>query len=289
MVDLHIHTRNSSGTDTLEDILKKAESKKLKVISITDNENIEVYDEIKNNNVRNLYSGKIITGTEIKTIFDGVIIDVLAYDFDEEKLKKSPIVDSKRIRLAQYNYLDNFIKVGKKLGLKFSEEIDIKTYAAQAFYDELIKHKENFEILPELKEKKEKFFKLTQRNRKSPFYINESKDMFSIGNIINEVHKCGGKVFLAHLYQYDIDNNKYIDFAKNLLKFTNIDGMECYYPTFTEKQTNELIGLTNEYGKHLCGGSGYHGTLREGIDMGVGDGGLVIPENIITWVESKGI
>lgn len=289
MVDLHIHTRNSSGTDSLEDILKKAENKKLKVISITDNENIEIYDEVKDNNVRNLFSGKIITGTEIKTMFDGVVIDVLAYDFDPEKLKDSPIVDSKRIRLAQYDYLDNFIKVGKKLGLKFSEDIDIKTYAAQAFYDELIKHKENFEILPELKEKKEKFFKLTQRNRKSPFYINESKDMYSIGNIINEVHKCGGKVFLAHLYQYDIDDNKHLDFAKNLFKFTNIDGMECYYPTFSKKQTEDLVNLTKEYDKCISGGSGYHGTLREGIDMGSGDGNLNVPENIVTWVESKGI
>ena len=68
MVDLHIHTRNSSGTDSLEDILKKAENKKLKVISITDNENIEIYNEIKDDEVRNLYSGKIITGTEIKTM-----------------------------------------------------------------------------------------------------------------------------------------------------------------------------------------------------------------------------
>ena len=222
-------------------------------------------------------------------MFDGVVIDVLAYDFDPEKLKNSPIVDSKRIRLAQYDYLDNFMKVGKKLGLKFSEDIDIKTYAAQAFYDELIKHKENFEILPELKEKKEKFFKLTQRNRKSPFYINESKDMYSIGNIINEVHKCGGKVFLAHLYQYDIDDNKHLDFAKNLFKFTNIDGMECYYPTFSKKQTEDLVNLTKEYDKCISGGSGYHGTLREGIDMGSGDGNLNVPENIVTWVESKGI
>ena len=55
----------------------------------------------------------------------------------------------------------------------------------------------------------------------------------SIDNV-KVVHKCGGKVFLAHLYQYDIEDNKHLDFAKNLFKFTNIDGMECYYPTFTE-------------------------------------------------------
>ena len=80
-----------------------------------------------------------------------------------------------------------------------------------------------------------------------------------------------------------------MDFAKNLFKFTNIDGMECYYPTFSKKQTEDLVNLTKEYDKCISGGSGYHGTLREGIDMGSGDGNLNVPENIVTWVESKGI
>ena len=115
MVDLHIHTRNSSGTDSLEDILKKAENKKLKVISITDNENIEIYDEVKDNNVRNLFSGKIITGTEIKTMFDGVVIDVLAYDFDPEKLKDSPIVI---LELVEYDWEKQIQKVMALLSIR---------------------------------------------------------------------------------------------------------------------------------------------------------------------------
>ena len=56
MVDLHIHTINSSGTDSLEEILKKAEESNVKVISLTDNENIEVYNELKNEEIRKLYA-----------------------------------------------------------------------------------------------------------------------------------------------------------------------------------------------------------------------------------------
>ncbi len=285
MIDLHIHTANSSGTDSVEEILKKAESLGLSAISITDNESVKSYFDMQKIDTKKLYSGKIITGTEIKTVFDGVVIDVLAYDFDYDQLKNSPIVDSKRIRIAQYDYLKNFIKVGKKLGLKFNENLEVRTYASHAFYDEVIKYKENFDILPELKEKRENFFKLTQRNRKSPFFINETKDMFNISNIISEIHKCGGKVFLAHLYQYSVDNNKYIEFAKNLIKITKIDGIECYHPSFTKEQIQALLALVKENDKLACGGSGYHGKLREGVSIGTGRGNLNVPDDILDWVK----
>lgn len=285
MIDLHIHTKKSSGTDEIKDILQKAEKLNLSAISITDNEDISIYEELKSPEIKNLYSGKIINGTEIRTMFDSVMIDVLAYDFDYEKLKTSSIVDTERIRLAQNEYLENYKKIGKKIGLKFSDNIKIKTYASQDFYDELIKYKENYHILPELKEKKEKFFKLTQRNKKSVFYIDEAIDIFNINYIINEIHKCGGKVFLAHLYQYDIKDNAYIEFVTNLFKTTKIDGIECYYNNFTKNQTQELIALAKENDKLICGGSGYHGKLREGIEMGVGIGDLNIPDDIINWAK----
>ena len=38
MIDLHIHTKYSDGVDSVEEILKKAEDKKLKAISITDHD-----------------------------------------------------------------------------------------------------------------------------------------------------------------------------------------------------------------------------------------------------------
>lgn len=41
MIDLHIHSTHSDGTNSLEDILKFAEAKKLDVISITDYDSID--------------------------------------------------------------------------------------------------------------------------------------------------------------------------------------------------------------------------------------------------------
>ena len=38
MIDLHMHTNHSDGTDTVEELLKNAENSNLEIISITDHE-----------------------------------------------------------------------------------------------------------------------------------------------------------------------------------------------------------------------------------------------------------
>ena len=47
MIDLHIHTNHSDGTDSVEELLHKAEEKKLEIISITDHDQIGAYIEIE--------------------------------------------------------------------------------------------------------------------------------------------------------------------------------------------------------------------------------------------------
>ena len=69
MIDLHIHTNNSDGTDTVEELLKKAEALNLEYISITDHDNCNGYDKLKRINISNIFSGKIIPGIEIKCTY----------------------------------------------------------------------------------------------------------------------------------------------------------------------------------------------------------------------------
>ena len=47
MIDLHMHTKNSDGSDTTEELIKKAEDMKLKYISITDHDNLHAHEEIR--------------------------------------------------------------------------------------------------------------------------------------------------------------------------------------------------------------------------------------------------
>lgn len=46
MIDLHIHTTYSDGTDSVKEVLTKAEKLGLKAIAITDHENCDAYKEM---------------------------------------------------------------------------------------------------------------------------------------------------------------------------------------------------------------------------------------------------
>lgn len=48
MIDLHLHTNHSDGTDSVKTLLKKAQEKGLDVISITDHDSLGAYFEIEN-------------------------------------------------------------------------------------------------------------------------------------------------------------------------------------------------------------------------------------------------
>ena len=87
MIDLHIHTTHSDGTKTVTEILKQAEALRLDYISITDHDKCSAYDELKNIDVSNYYSGKIIKGIEIKAFYKESTIDILGYNYDYDKMK----------------------------------------------------------------------------------------------------------------------------------------------------------------------------------------------------------
>ena len=67
MIDLHIHTHYSDGTENCMTVLKKCQEKNLDYISITDHNSVDAYFELEKLNVKQLYSGKIICGIELNT------------------------------------------------------------------------------------------------------------------------------------------------------------------------------------------------------------------------------
>ena len=99
MIDLHMHTTYSDGTDTVKELLEKAEFLGLEVISITDHNTCKAYFEMEKFNVKEIYHGNIIVGCEFTTNFDNRLVEVLGYGFDYKKVNKYLI--------EKYNPLNN--------------------------------------------------------------------------------------------------------------------------------------------------------------------------------------
>lgn len=255
MIDLHIHSNHSDGTDSVINILKKANKLNLSAISITDHDTLEAYKELENISISNYYSGRLIPGVEIKTTFKNLPIELLAYNFDINKFNLCECVNLRRKQQIQNSYLQNFIKIGKSMGIKSKNNFvisDNKHFAAITYYREICRYPENYKIIPELlNDLPENFYRNTSCNKNSPFYIDETLDNIDINSIINDVHKCNGKVFLAHPFEYKIANIE--SFLGDFLTHINIDGIECYYSNFSKEQTSYLISLCENYKKLMSG------------------------------------
>lgn len=292
MIDLHMHTIHSDGTDTVKELLQKAEAKKLEIISITDHNSVDAYYELEQSpELRQIFTGKLIVGSEIKTTYKGVNIEILAYGIDYKKIK---IVKEDQQKV-QKEIMQYFKEVGKKLGLTFDEKIQpvcgdtSKQFAGNVFSEEILKYKENKEIIEKIgrfatiKDDSKDipiFYRIHESNPNSPFYFNTAKYYKNIDETIEEIHKAGGLAFLAHGYMYPFEEKDKV--IEEILKTTNIDGLECEYPVFSEEQRMKLKELCKKYKKFMSGGSDYHALNKSNIDMGTGiDNNLNINKELI--------
>ena len=295
MIDLHIHTVNSDGTDTVLDILKKAEELGLTYISITDHDTVKGYDDLKNIDIKEVYSGKIINGVELKCIYNGRNIDVLGYDFDIDKMNDwiNTFYKDKSKFILQTKYFDNLYNTCMSLGLKIEDKEKIVwnpnvDWASVTIFHELLKYKEeNLKIVPEdFFESFTVFSKKYCSDKNGPWYIDKSQDYPSLEEGIRVIKSCCGKVFMPHLFIYKWAKNKE-EFINDIITNYDIDGIECYHSQFTQENVDYMLKITEEKNLLRSGGSDYHGLNKPGLMLATGyDNFLNIDESIIkNWIK----
>ena len=115
-------------------------------------------------------------------------------------------------------------------------------------------------------------------NPQSPFFIDMDDILPSLESVINLIRASNGKVFIPHIFEYR-DNS--INILRYLLQTYPIDGIECYYSSFTDNQSSKLVELCKRKSLLISGGSDYHGQNKPDIDIGSGKGNLSISISIL--------
>lgn len=299
-MDLHIHTIYSDGSDDLLTILNKSEELGLKYISITDHDNCDAYDELKN--IDKTYSFEIIPGIEITACFNNQRIDILAYNFDNidivnEHFKKYRYMDWKPIKLNLRK--DLLIKLDK-LNLKYDDKFKDEEFQIEFIKYETLLYESLLELNTNLKdiikedycETPSDFFRKCVCNPSSKFYMNYISYYPNLKDIINFIHDNNGICLLAHPFEYRINEpEKFINSIYDYCDKNNckLDGIEVYYSTFTEEQIKYLEEFAKERNILVSGGSDYHGSKRENFDIAKYlNQSQIIPHNTINnWPKLK--
>ncbi len=288
MIDLHSHTTYSDGSYNVLELLTEAQKNKLSLISITDHNTIQAHFELLNPNIRNKFKGEIITGIEITTTYKGETIEILGYGFNIETMQQfldDNVLTFEEKQLKEYELIKTQYK---KIGVVFDEkniQFNPKVESCRiAFACEIKKYPQNYNFF--LKQESiitnTGFTRNEVYNPKSPLYVDESSLFPSLERTIEMIHESGGLAFLAHTFAYSSNiSNDLINIINNY----DLDGLECFYTTFTDEQTNYLTNICKEKNMYISGGSDFHGSRKENHNLGTGRGNLQIDENVVSnWI-----
>ncbi|MCI8443578.1 MAG: PHP domain-containing protein [Clostridia bacterium] len=286
MIDIHMHTIYSDGDKTVEEILKMCEARKLEYISITDHNTCKQYEDeaLKNNQI---FSGKIIKGTELYAVFQNKSIEILAYNinptiinewcekyYSEDKLKEQQEICQNRL----FDICDKQGLIYDKSKIRKPKKAS--EYVESLIYEEIMTHKENHKILGEFTESLGIFYRKGLANPESSYFMNHIEFRPKYKEVINMIHKAGGKAFLAHPFEYKFKDT--IGFINDLRKEDELDGIECFHPSSADDNKKDiLVEYARKNNLYISGGSDYHGSPKPDIEIGIGKGNLNISKEII--------
>ena len=282
-----MHTNCSDGTDTVIELLQNAEKANLEIISITDHNTVKAYEVLEEIDIRKYYNGKIIPGIEINTKVLSVPIELLGYGIDyklmNKKIKEIFLPVEERNKIEAKRLYEKCIVAGIKLSDNCLQSYDGTYFASKFIMTEIQKFEENKKIIDKESWDLRIFYRKYMSDPTGFLYVNTDDLVPDFKKAANLIRECGGLVFVPHIYEYRDNSHKILDY---IIQNYKVDGFECFYTTFSDEQKKEIMDICKKYNLYMSGGSDYHGSAKENVNMGVGHGNLEVSiDNIKEWKE----
>lgn len=259
MIDLHIHSTFSDGSDDVGELIDKISRAGIDTFSITDHDTAMsartiLGDEALKAKIRN--SGlSYVVGTEWTCSVLGHGTHILAYDFDPFAPEVLELESEIKALLKQKNELR--LKAIEDMGYKFSQKsmeflasrINIKRVnIANCLVDDGY-----FATLSDAMEKCINTLVLPKK-----YKLDGEK-------VIKTLSGIGAKMVWAHSIRGL--NHKPMDYDELervliRMKECGLVGLECYYSLYTGEEIEKLKELAKKHGLFITAGSDYHGNSR---------------------------
>jgi len=266
MIDLHIHTKYSDGTDTIEEIVEKIIKKNITYFSITDHDTIDGVVALLNNYVLmdklNKNNIKFVAGVEFSSIISKEKIHLLGYNYDiNSKYISDAVEEGMSKRTLKYKLRIDALK--SQLGIEYSskslEEMDKEPFMGKLIMGKYLVEDGYFEDINEAVVKAINKLKVkAQETRVDAEIIIPA--IINSGGICVWAHPLGG------INEPRISLEKVEEIILKLLPL-GLGGLECYYNLYTEEENKQLLKIANKYNLLVSAGSDYHGRNKK-ADIG---------------------
>ena len=303
-IDDHNHTRGSDGAQSSLRMLLRASNKELNIVSITDHKSVKGYKNLENNlyslvgavkidksyNPQNVIQAlkeiRLLTGIEIETSYDEVLIEILGFGIDVDKMQEEwPKLRATRKKDPTDVLYHAFNKMIDEKGLVFDKKVLDEQYkriqiegkggVVGTFYNELYAHEENRKFLQYEEDREYKiadtlklFINKCLYNSKTPLFVNMEESRPNYKATIDAIHRAGGKAILAHPGRY-MDKFDCLAKLDEMISY-GLDGIEVFYPDHSYEFRQKLLDKVKEHHLVASGGSDDHHSIKEGVQYQTG-------------------
>lgn len=267
MVDLHVHSTFSDGTDSPEEIVALAKAKGLSAVVLTDHDNAA--GQARFAAAAAEVGLRTLTGMELSADVPGRTVHLLAYGFDPAHAElaeaASKIRDGRNARnseiLAKLTKIGCFITMSEVRAAAGSDLI-ARPHIAQVLVQKGY-----------ARDKRDAFDRYL--GRKGAAYCERFR--LPPEECIRLVRAAGGQVSLAHPASTGYNRSELHQFVEGLVH-AGLAGIEVYYTGHLIGQIREYMDLVSEFNLVPTGGSDFHGANKPGIELGTAYGSLAVPD-----------
>lgn len=264
IADLHSHTIHSDGTYTVEELVKLAKEKGLKILAITDHDTVDgIIDEEKINNLENKYNIKIIRGIEMSCNLDGKDVHVLGYflnlkdqEFLSELKEIGKIRDERNLKIMK-----KLKNLNLPVTLEDLNKVVCGNIVSKAHFAEIMLRKGY------VNSKSEAFKSYLG---KTGIAFVEKRD-YKPHKAVEILNKNGAFISLAHPKLITESVEQVEKLIKELIPL-GLKGLEVNYYSFNKKDRAIYEKIAEKYNLIITGGSDFHGGNR--VEVSLGEAGL---------------
>jgi predicted metal-dependent phosphoesterase TrpH len=277
MIDLHIHSIHSDGTKTPSDLLNLAKEKNIKILAITDHDDIEGSKRI----IETPHEGiTIYSGVELNAKVDKGQMHILGYNIDlENKELNDKLIELKEN--SRHNIMLYVNQLKEDYNIEFPQE-DI---------DKILNREGNIGR-PLLALLLIKYGYINSVPEAFDEYLNDKKVRqhkmwITKEECIKLIINAGGIPVLAHPFTLKLTNEELKEEIKYLVSL-GLKGIEIVHSKSNNEQREYYKELASEFNLLTTGGTDYHGPeVKPNIELGTGiDNNVNISGKDITLIDS---
>jgi len=274
MIDLHTHSIFSDGTDTPEALALMANAAGLRALALTDHDSVDGLGRFMS--MQKLVTTVLVPGIELSCRFMGStlhIVGLFLNFMDAQLIKRTRHVQLKRL---ERNHL--IVKRLQARGLPIGWDDVI----AEAPVDlisriHIAKALVRRGVAVDCNDAFRRFI-----GDDSPYFVPYVE--VAPCDVVKWIRDAGGIAIVAHpgrgFYRGFLWNSAMLD-----LKRIGIQGLEAYYSSYGLLEQGYFVQLAACLGLIPCGGSDYHGENKPSIALGIGKGGLYVPDSILKLLQ----